>query len=678
MSATIPPEDRKDSPPAAPETATPAPSGKGSRARRWLVRLAIVAGGLVALWLLLAYVVEPEYAYTPASRKALNEPELGAIEYDLLGERLSDEEARELEATDEGRERLNALGVRIDDRTLEVGREAFYDETFGNEVYLSDILGILDGPLTAAQVVKAVAALGGQGTTNLRVELADSITIGDRTLERGTLIDTGIDVPAGAYAPLGMKVKLEGGRIKTGIACAACHSTVDPQTMKVVHGAPNSDFNVGLLLALAPNTASYFVHANLPSLEPFQTDPKRTITTIAGRELVLPDPVALEKAVDAVLASWPPGNFDSMIDLEGNPTQIPTSFTRGGHPYGWSGFAALGPFHGVSVLNNNVHAMNSDALSHTTASEKLFGIDPELYLALTLQNAANPSYRYDLASGELPSAFFDRVDPTPGVPGVNHMAKLPTFPRGSLMSPDGLWISLPGHPLWKHVNAISAWQDRLVPPPPHEEVDSKVLEQGEEVFRRAGCADCHSGPALTNHRVLPVADVGTEPARARALKATEKIIAPPEIYPFDTPVPLPSDAEPIEVPSDHLDEREVELAFAWGDSGGGYKVMHLVGLYWSAPYLHDGGVSVGPDAQRDLGIPGTLLKFVAPDPANSLRALVDRQLRAKVVAANEQEPSLDPLNIRGTGHDFWVDDAAGFSRDEQQALIEYLLHYRTK
>jgi hypothetical protein len=28
-------------------------------------------------------------------------------------------------------------------------------------------------------------------------------------------------------------------------------------------------------------------------------------------------------------------------------------------------------------------------------------------------------------------------------------------------------------------------------------------------------------------------------------------------------------------------------------SNGGYKVPSLVGLYWSEPYLHDGGVAVG-------------------------------------------------------------------------------------
>jgi hypothetical protein len=53
---------------------------------------------------------------------------------------------------------------------------------------------------------------------------------------------------------------------------------------------------------------------------------------------------------------------------------------------------------------------------------------------------------------------------------------------------------------------------------------------------------------------------------------------------------------------------------------GGYKVQNLIGLYLSAPYLHDGGVAAGLEAfkhdangnfiianSEQLGMAGTLI-----------------------------------------------------------------------
>jgi hypothetical protein len=107
-------------------------------------------------------------------------------------------------------------------------------------------------------------------------------------------------------------------------------------------------------------------------------------------------------------------------------------------------------------------------------------------------------------------------------------------------------------------------------------------------------------------------------------------------------------------------------------------VTSLVGLGWTAPYLHDGGVSVGPDAKADLGVSGTLLKGLAADPRNSLRALVDRDLRARVVAANRADPGLAAVHVEGVGHEFWADATAGVSADDQQALVEFLLAFPGK
>lgn len=98
-----------------------------------------------------------------------------------------------------------------------------------------------------------------------------------------------------------------------------------------------------------------------------------------------------------------------------------------------------------------------------------------------------------------------------------------------------------------------------------------------------------------------------------------------------------------------------------------------MGLYWTAPYLHDGGVAVGKDVGTQLGVSGTLLKGIMPDPFNSLKALVDKKLREKVITANRSSKALRQTHVQGIGHEFWVDESTGFTKEEQEALIKFLL-----
>ncbi len=110
------------------------------------------------------------------------------------------------------------------------------------------------------------------------------------------------------------------------------------------------------------------------------------------------------------------------------------------------------------------------------------------------------------------------------------------------------------------------------------------------------------------------------------------------------------------------------------------------GLYLSAPYLHDGGVAVRAGSLKvdsngnfkvvdksGLGLTGSLSQGIPADAASSLRALVDRELRALVIKANKANPGLVLSNLDGTGHDFYVDSAAGFNPSEQTDLINFLL-----
>lgn len=53
--------------------------------------------------------------------------------------------------------------------------------------------------------------------------------------------------------------------------------------------------------------------------------------------------------------------------------------------------------------------------------------------------------------------------------------------------------------------------------------------------------------------------------------------------------------------------------------------------------------------------------------------LVDRNLRKPVIAANEANSDLQRANVDGSGHNYWVDQKAGFTTQDQTDLIQFLL-----
>ncbi|WP_152669073.1 electron transport protein [Paenibacillus sp. DMB20] len=647
--------------------------------KRLLILLPILLIG--AGWLAI-HLGEPEYGYMPPERILANPS---------ASQALRDKGIRAFDLPDgpipvQGKGNVGAASgitpetgaVQVDEKLLALGRKTLYKETFGNEVFMTDVLGILDGPIKLKNITKALLDLKGKGTSNLRVELDTDATIGGRSYKKGDKFDTGIDVAQGSYLPLGLPLKYSEGRVKIGVTCMACHATVDPETKQIVEGAPNADFNVGQLMALAPNTASFFTHTDVRNLVQYVKSTDRRVTSSEGKQVHLPDPDALEKAVDENFSKWTPGSFDTTPDLVSNMTQMPDIFTKGKHPYSWSGFAMAGNFKGLSTFSNNVHAQNTDPLSQLEVSSTLFGIDKEVFIGTILQNASNPRYRYDPASGLKPSEFHDKIDRrTPGVPGFNESVKSPQFPKMSPVAPNGLFIGTPGYKANEQVNAMAAYQNTIKPPEPKQAADPKTVKLGAEVFRKAQCISCHAGDSFTNHRIVPSSVIGTEPTRARSFAGTERKFGPPVNYMPDTPIPIPKDAKITKIPTGHLDPGQLKLGFAHQGSEGGYKVMGLIGLPWSAPYLHDGGVAVGPELPQ-LGISGTLFKGILPDPYNSLKAMIDQKLRQRVIEANRSDARLRDTHVTGQGHEFWVDENTGFTKEQQNALIQYLLQLKMK
>jgi hypothetical protein len=615
--------------------------------------------------------------FTPITQATAQE--IGS--YDVLGQVVSKDEAASLLKTESGKNLLSAENgaIEVNNKLIKLGRKSFYTETFGNEFFLTDVTGILNGPMNIGNLTKAILALKGKHTTNLQVEMDRDMQVGNKNFKKGDIINTGLDVPKGSLFPLGVVANINDAKLRVGITCAACHARVDENTGRILEGAPNNDLDTGTILALASNSASWFRQTGVHPLSVRRGE--RFYINADGKKVHLPNVKELEAAVDEQLLSWAPGNFDSTGDNNNNPSQNPSSYTFNAYPYGWSGFSAIGSFHGLTTLNNNVHATNSDLTSGGDSSQELLGIDKETYLGVLLQNSANSKFR--LPEGAKPSEFFDKIDPTPGTPAMNEVVKMPGFPKGSPFVLDGLMANSPLFPVGAQLNGISAFQNTLAPPP-NQSTDSEAVKRGAKIFTDAGCVTCHSGRYFTNHHVIPETEIKSQPSRAIALSKFPRIFVEPTTYPANTKVPLPKNPSVLKVPTDTASQSDYDLAFAIGNSGG-YKVPSLIGLQVTAPYLHDGGVAVGAGALKvdengyeivnpdQLGLAGTALKQIEPDPSASLLMLIDRNLRRQVIMANRANSNLQKSNADGSGHNYWVDKQAGYTIQDQNDLIEFML-----
>ena len=616
--------------------------------------------------------------------------------YDYFGKTLTQQEADEL-VRQQGLdpkafgsyERIGA--VHVTQKLLDAGENLFFKRRLGNNF---DVFGRISNNLQP-EFTQAIQNLNGQPTSNLQITLQKDLKLGSRTFDKGTVINTGIDVEKGGKSFFGFA---ENG----GLTCATCHATLSSSGDRLT-GVPNSDIDITFLLALAPNSASGFARLEFNPLDPNYQGNGKTIIDSKNNLVKLPDPQKFEDAFDDALLDLPAGNFESSPDGISNTTQIPSTFTFNTAPYMFDGQLAVGPFAGLSAFNNAVHSSELNLLAAAQLSDEILGIDPEVYLGTVLQNAADPKIRLPEGTTVKPSQWLRQIAPNPYQAELEDQVPSPDggdYPnlKPSPVTYNGLFFSpntnkpddIASGPFWYAANAMAAFQNSLSPPPNRSPENQQALksgsvQRGAKVFEQANCATCHIPPFFTDNIIHPISEIGTNPARAESRLGLNDLLVPPKLYTFNTPVPIPADAETIDVPTEGISDSPTTLPKGMLPDGG-YKTTSLLGVAYSAPYLHDSGVAVGKDSLKvaddgsfsivdtnGLGLTGTLSWGKSADSANSLRALVDRNLRDRVVAANQANPGLVSSNLDGTGHEFYVDESTGFTPAQQKDLINFLL-----
>jgi cytochrome c5 len=173
-------------------------------------------------------------------------------------------------------------------RTLTEGRRVFRFETFGDEQFWTDTARMHEVVQTAVSPATALSVGLKVDADAIPPDIAAAIKAGQVDLNSPATTVTLLKL--NAVVGLQAMVATVNGRdaiVRLGITCALCHSTVDnsfsPGIGRRRDGWPNTDLNVGAIIALSP---------------------------------------AITAAQKAVYSSWGPGKYDPRFNLDGKSTPL--------------------------------------------------------------------------------------------------------------------------------------------------------------------------------------------------------------------------------------------------------------------------------------------------------------------------------------------------------------------
>ncbi|MGH7427861.1 MAG: c-type cytochrome [Candidatus Methylomirabilaceae bacterium] len=317
------------------------------------------------------------------------------------------------------------------DAVLTDGKQIFRFDTFGDETFWTDTLRMHE----VVQGVSPKTALG----VGLKVDVDALPSSLVNQLKAGQV---NLDDPATTVALLklnavvGVQARVDATNkiTKFGTTCAICHSTVDNSLVKGIghrlDGWPNRDLNPGLILSLSP---------------------------------ALQDP-----AVQAVLTSWGPGNYDARWNHDGknDPVVIPPAFglagtnlatyTGEGSIVYWNAYVAVTQMHGHGTF---VDSRTGDDI-HTTPDLVTPTLPALQQYQLSLTTPAPPAGSFDGAAAAKGQALFDgkakcATCHTPPIftdvgRGLHDPTEVCTDPLLAQRGTTGKYRTTPLRALWQH------------------------------------------------------------------------------------------------------------------------------------------------------------------------------------------------------------------------------------
>jgi len=330
-------------------------------------------------------------------------------------------------------------------RQIHEGRDTFRYDTFGDEAFWGDGIGL--------HLALAGAANGGVGPgVSPKTALAVGLKVDVDALPRELLRDlargkVNLDDPAVTLELLKLDAVLgvtglfdERGKIESiGIQCALCHSTVDnsfaPGIGNRLDGWANRDLNVGAIIALAPRL--------------------QAVADLLGTNVA---------TVRKGLNSWGPGRADALLLMDGKAfrpdgttssvlippafglagVNLHTSTGWGSVPY-WNAYVAIHVMHGQGTFFD---PRLDDAAKFPIAARERFGhvradedmITPQLpalhLYQLSLRAPTPPRGSYDRSAAKRGESLFSGKAKCSGC----HVPPLFTEPGWNMHTPEEMGI----------------------------------------------------------------------------------------------------------------------------------------------------------------------------------------------------------------------------------------------
>jgi hypothetical protein len=406
----------------------------------------------------------------------------------------------------------------------DAGRSVFRFETFGNERFFSDMLGLDEG-------------LEARGITPNDLLAAGVQFDGDKLPSDFRRVDVG----NGSYTdPLATTRLIEANAViglvarqgQIGVTCAWCHARADDRigagVGRRLDGVPNTRLAVGEVLAWGARSRAYLPFVNVSGVG---SGPRVALESVT-------DAAQAETAVDEALRAWPRGQADVLPDGAGNPTEIPSLFVLNTHgPYLWDGSFAK-----ATDASQFFATIVFDPTTLATRRGRDFLVDGPFWPV-----------------GESLSASYQRV--------VQSIDSTASWPRAAIFRASVFNLFHDAMDAGFRVDrdeiaALTAYLGTLLPPEAAP-TDGHVLDAGRRVFRTSGCDACHLEAPVAGGAVAALTTL------VPGYRATPGGGENPTTG-YDDRIALTSGEDVIE--------------------RRGYKVPSLLGLWVSAPYLHDGSV----------------------------------------------------------------------------------------